>query len=68
MVASQCEYTETYDPVTKTKVVEEECYATLEGGRMINAQERQTVSERTLERLDGTNGIGKVAEDSAIKK
>lgn len=35
---------------------------------MINAQERQTVSERTLERLDGTNGIGKVAEDSAIKK
>lgn len=32
MVASQCEYTETYDPVTKTKVVEEECYATLEGG------------------------------------
>lgn len=68
MVDSQCEYTETYDPVTKTKVVEEECYATLEGGRMINAQERQTVSERTLERTGEIGGISKAAEDSAIKK
>ena len=68
MVDKHCEQTETYDPVTDTMIVEEDCYGTLEGGRMINAEERQTVSERTLERTQTINGAGKAAEDSAIDK
>ncbi len=40
----------------------------MEGGRMINAANRQTVSERTLERLNGVGAFSKKAEDAAIKK
>jgi hypothetical protein len=68
MVDTHCEYTETYDPITETMIVEEDCYGTLENGRIINAEERQTVSERTLERTNSINGASKAAENSALDK
>lgn len=54
-VGNRCEQFEVEDPVTGIVTTEERCFKKLEGGRMINSYGRQTVSERTSDRMDGAS-------------
>lgn len=54
-VGNRCEQFEVEDPITGIVTTEERCFKKLEGGRMINSYGRQTVSERTSDRMDGAS-------------
>lgn len=53
------------DPDTGEVTQEERCFSKMEGGRMLNAENRQVVSERTLERTEGAADWAQDARDSA---
>lgn len=55
LVDGRCEEFEVEDPVTGIVTTEERCFKKLEGGRLVNSYGRQTVSERTSDRMDGAS-------------
>ncbi|MFT5715898.1 MAG: conjugal transfer mating pair stabilization protein TraN [Oleiphilaceae bacterium] len=65
LVETECETWEEMDPNTGEVVVQDRCFSRMEGGRILNAENRQTVSERTLQRTDGASSWSQNARDSA---
>lgn len=62
---TECETWEEEDPVTGVVSVQERCFGQIEGGRVLNADNRQVVSERTTERLNGAADYAEDAKDAA---
>lgn len=65
---AECEKIQTWDPVTQTYLTEEECFGQIVNGRVINADERKVVSDRTTERATEIGDFSGTAEQSAIDK
>jgi hypothetical protein len=65
LVETDCETWEETDPDTGEVVLQERCFSRMEGGRILNAENRQTVSERTLQRTDGASSWSQNARDAA---
>jgi hypothetical protein len=64
LVESRCEEYEVKDPDTGIVTIKQSCFKELEGGRRINAYGRESVSDRTLERISGADAY---AEDARAK-
>ena len=62
---TECETWEEEDPDTGVITVQERCYGKMEGGRILNSENRQVVSERTTQRLDGAADYAEDAKDAA---
>lgn len=65
LVETECETWEEEDPTTGEIIVQERCFKKLEGGRMLNSENRVVVSERTVQRVDGAAEYAEDAEDAA---
>jgi len=65
VVAIECETWEEEDPITGDIVVQERCFNRMEGGRALNAENRQVVSERTVSRTEGAADWAQDARNSA---
>jgi hypothetical protein len=65
LVETECETWEEVDPNTGEIVIEKRCFSRMEGGRIINAENRQVVSERTLQRTEGASSWSQNARDAA---
>ena len=68
LVETECEEFEVKDPVTGVVTLEKRCFKKMEGGRLINASARQTVSERTTQRIQGAANYSQGVKASAINK
>ncbi|MDC8832951.1 conjugal transfer protein TraN [Alteromonas gilva] len=66
LVETSCESFEVEDPVTGVVTTEQRCFKKMEGGRLVNAAARQTVSERTTQRVDGAANYSQGVRASAV--
>lgn len=62
---TECETWEEEDPITGVITTKERCFGKMEGGRVLNAENRQVVSERTSQRVDGAADYAEDAKDAA---
>jgi len=65
LVETECETWEEEDPVTGVITTKERCFGKMEGGRVLNAENRQVTSERTTQRVDGAADYAEDAKDAA---
>lgn len=67
ITGQRCEEYEVTDPVTLEVTMETQCFDIYEGGQMTNLGARQTVSERTLDRMEHVEGYASQVNDATVE-